>query len=272
MNAQTTFHAWLKTALQAPGRSQSALARALGLDSSAINRLVNGKRDLRVREIDAVADYLRSTGGSPEEISYLASVLGDRQVTRQEETRNLVTALIDGSHERNAVLRRAIVSAGKGLRDAISAAATKANWVVGEERFGRVTTQIVLKGAFNDSGGVLVEALYRLGFLAEEGRDDLILIMQLWHRVISQPREQDQVDSESLQLLYGFMAKFITSEALSPLNEETIKARFVSICLVYELLLTAGDLSTSAQLLHRVGDRLDLTTKPRASTPPAEDA
>lgn len=56
------YHEWLKEELAAPGRSQSGLARFLGLDSSAINRLVNGRREVRFREVSQIRTYLDQTG------------------------------------------------------------------------------------------------------------------------------------------------------------------------------------------------------------------
>lgn len=49
---------WLKAELAKPGRSQSGLARYLGLDASIVNKIVNGKRDLKAREIEEVEAYL----------------------------------------------------------------------------------------------------------------------------------------------------------------------------------------------------------------------
>lgn len=48
---------WVVTNLAKPGRSQSELARRLGLHPSAINKLVNGKRGLKSSEIPIAAEY-----------------------------------------------------------------------------------------------------------------------------------------------------------------------------------------------------------------------
>lgn len=53
--------AWLKDQLKQPGRSQLALAKRLGVDQAAVNRLVNGKRQLKAREIPVVKGYLAET-------------------------------------------------------------------------------------------------------------------------------------------------------------------------------------------------------------------
>lgn len=51
----------LRAALMEPGRSQAGLARHMGLDTSAVNRLVNGGRNLKVREVEMVRGYLAAT-------------------------------------------------------------------------------------------------------------------------------------------------------------------------------------------------------------------
>jgi hypothetical protein len=70
---------WLKAGLKRAGKSQSELARAMGLDPSIINKIVNGKRTLKAPEIPIVAAFLgerpptvgptETTGESPSETS-----------------------------------------------------------------------------------------------------------------------------------------------------------------------------------------------------------
>lgn len=71
---------WLKVELAKPGRSQSALARHMNVATSAINRLVNGGRDLKVREVEAIHAYLRETEAGEE--SQLASRIRRLMVRR----------------------------------------------------------------------------------------------------------------------------------------------------------------------------------------------
>jgi hypothetical protein len=53
---------WLKAELAKPGRSQSALARFLGVTSAAIvNRMAQGKRDISAKEADKIRAYLAAT-------------------------------------------------------------------------------------------------------------------------------------------------------------------------------------------------------------------
>lgn len=48
----------LKQALQTPGKSQRGLARAMGLDPAAINRMLKGERQIKAHELAAIRDYL----------------------------------------------------------------------------------------------------------------------------------------------------------------------------------------------------------------------
>lgn len=66
---------WLKAELAKTGRSQSALARHMDLDSSAINRLVNGVRELKAREIEQIEGYLAETTN---EVSLLPDRIKER--------------------------------------------------------------------------------------------------------------------------------------------------------------------------------------------------
>lgn len=52
---------WLKTELGKHGRSQTALAKFLGLDQSAVNRMCKGERQIKVREADKIRAYLAAT-------------------------------------------------------------------------------------------------------------------------------------------------------------------------------------------------------------------
>ncbi len=51
---------WIRDGLDKPGKTQRGLAQALGLDPSAISRLLTGSRQLRAAEIPVVAAYLGS--------------------------------------------------------------------------------------------------------------------------------------------------------------------------------------------------------------------
>lgn len=60
MPAQDDQVAWIRDGLAAPGRTQRGLADALGLDPSAVSRLLAGERQLRAAEIPVIAAYLDS--------------------------------------------------------------------------------------------------------------------------------------------------------------------------------------------------------------------
>ncbi|MBO6782586.1 MAG: helix-turn-helix transcriptional regulator [Alphaproteobacteria bacterium] len=52
--------AWIRDGLARPGKTQRGLAQALGLDPSAISRLLTGSRQLRAAEVPVVAAYLEN--------------------------------------------------------------------------------------------------------------------------------------------------------------------------------------------------------------------
>jgi transcriptional regulator with XRE-family HTH domain len=56
--------ALLKEQLGKYGRSQAGLARHLGIDTSAVNRIVNGKRQIKAAELKPIHDYLELTDTS----------------------------------------------------------------------------------------------------------------------------------------------------------------------------------------------------------------
>lgn len=49
---------WILDGLQKPGKTQTGLAKALGRAPSAVTALLQGKRDLKAREISTIARYL----------------------------------------------------------------------------------------------------------------------------------------------------------------------------------------------------------------------
>ncbi|MEP4379777.1 MAG: S24 family peptidase [Alphaproteobacteria bacterium] len=60
---------WIRDGLTKPGKTQRGLAAALGVDPSAISRLLAGTRQLRAAELPVVAAYLESgipSGLTPE--------------------------------------------------------------------------------------------------------------------------------------------------------------------------------------------------------------
>lgn len=54
----------LKAELERPGRSQSALGRAMGLDPAIINRMCKGERQIKLAELPLIERYLAETGGA----------------------------------------------------------------------------------------------------------------------------------------------------------------------------------------------------------------
>ncbi len=62
---------WLADQLQRPGYSQAGLARALGRDAAAVNRLLKGERQIKLAEVPLILKYLQA---SPPDGDPLASV------------------------------------------------------------------------------------------------------------------------------------------------------------------------------------------------------
>jgi len=57
----------IRKGLEKPGKSQRGLAQALGVDPTAVSRLLNGQRQLKLSEVPKVEAYLASsTGPEPE--------------------------------------------------------------------------------------------------------------------------------------------------------------------------------------------------------------
>ncbi|BBE74339.1 LexA repressor [Pleomorphomonas sp. SM30] len=75
---QTHMHAkadpyleWLNAGLSKPGKSQSGLARAMGVDPSVVNKISNGKRRLKSSEIPIAATYIGEPAPAPDELQYV---------------------------------------------------------------------------------------------------------------------------------------------------------------------------------------------------------
>mgnify|MGYP002634165865 CR=1 FL=1 len=51
---------WIREGLRKPGKTQRGLAEALGVDASAVSRLLNGARQLKAAEIAGIARYLEA--------------------------------------------------------------------------------------------------------------------------------------------------------------------------------------------------------------------
>lgn len=56
---------WIKEGLQRPGKTQRGLAQAMGIDPTGVNRMLNGKRDIKASELPKIRAYLESTATEP---------------------------------------------------------------------------------------------------------------------------------------------------------------------------------------------------------------
>jgi len=50
---------WISDQLDRPGYSQAGLARALGKDAAAVNRMLKGERQIKANEVPVILDYLQ---------------------------------------------------------------------------------------------------------------------------------------------------------------------------------------------------------------------
>ena len=60
MAQETDILDWIRKGLEKPGRTQAGLAQALGVDRAQATRLLQGKRELKVRDLRAISQYLDS--------------------------------------------------------------------------------------------------------------------------------------------------------------------------------------------------------------------
>lgn len=70
LNDPDEYRRELQRQLELNGRSQSALARHLGVHPSAVSRIISGARQVRASELARIDEYLRITGGAPSEPRY----------------------------------------------------------------------------------------------------------------------------------------------------------------------------------------------------------
>ena len=70
---------WLAEQLDRPGYSQAGLARALGKDAAAVNRMLKGDRQIKANELPVIAAYLNSTPPGTDEQGYPLSIRAVQQ-------------------------------------------------------------------------------------------------------------------------------------------------------------------------------------------------
>jgi SOS-response transcriptional repressor LexA len=86
---------WIKAELEKPGRSQSALARFLGLDPASVNRIANGTRQIKAQEAEKIKAYLAATQrggvlphGTQPEAARMIPVIGTVEAGAWRESAN----------------------------------------------------------------------------------------------------------------------------------------------------------------------------------------
>jgi transcriptional regulator with XRE-family HTH domain len=77
---------WLRTELRAPGRSQTDLARHLGMHVSAVNKILSGTRAVKLAEYESIEAYLALTSAAS-----ARSLPGETGVREAEEAFKVVT-------------------------------------------------------------------------------------------------------------------------------------------------------------------------------------
>ena len=84
---------WLTEQLERPGYSQAGLARALGKDAAAVNRMLKGTRLIKANELPIIAQYLNSTPPGTDEHGYPLSIRAVQQGgDRADAERDLAAA------------------------------------------------------------------------------------------------------------------------------------------------------------------------------------
>lgn len=102
----------LKIELSRFGRSQAGLARRLGKDTSAVNRMVSGERHIKAAELPIILDYLESTTSDR-----------DAEVMELEIERNRVST---GKDPTDADLERLSRNASSGIAETAAKVMTTA--------------------------------------------------------------------------------------------------------------------------------------------------
>lgn len=89
---------WFYQQLEREGRSLRAMARALGLDPSAVSRMLRGERKMTAEEQDGIADYLG--------VSVLEVAARRRGAGFAERGQEPLTGEPDGQEEEDAKIAR----------------------------------------------------------------------------------------------------------------------------------------------------------------------
>jgi len=86
----------IKQGLKQPGKSRAGLARCLGVDVSQVSRLLNGKRQLKVKEVPVIQHYIYgddvACGSSPSSIEEVVRGAQERLINLE-----IISDLLDES-------------------------------------------------------------------------------------------------------------------------------------------------------------------------------
>jgi phage repressor protein C with HTH and peptisase S24 domain len=87
--SQTMDLKWIAEMLDRPGYSQAGLARALGKDAAAVNRMLKGERQIKANEVPVIVDYLQVMPPASDRAATLAaagSPMPSQSIQRLPET------------------------------------------------------------------------------------------------------------------------------------------------------------------------------------------
>jgi phage repressor protein C with HTH and peptisase S24 domain len=85
MASETINRDWVKRALETSGKTQSALAKALGVDPAAVSRMLReGGRRIQAEEIDVIKRFFREGNGDEEPADGHTIIPGESLVGRRD--------------------------------------------------------------------------------------------------------------------------------------------------------------------------------------------
>ena len=77
---------WIAEQLDRPGYSQAGLARALGKDAAAVNRMLKGERQIKANELPVILGYLKATPPDDDQIGALEDRAGSVPPRRDQNS------------------------------------------------------------------------------------------------------------------------------------------------------------------------------------------
>lgn len=85
---------WIRDGLKRPGKTQRGLAKAMGIDASAVNRLLAGNRQLKASEIEKAQAYLQDLPPPSAPKGIIEPLSNDRHIDTL-----MVLGMAEGGHD-----------------------------------------------------------------------------------------------------------------------------------------------------------------------------